>query len=97
MDLEHEKRLTDVENRAKSNTKRLDKHEKMIEAINKLATSVEVMATKQQTMADTLDGLAGKVETIEDKPAKRWEAISEKIIIIIVSAIVGAALAHFGL
>ena len=33
MDLEHEKRLTDVENRAQSNTKRLDKHEKMIEAI----------------------------------------------------------------
>lgn len=97
MDLEHEKRLADVENRSKSNSKRLDKLEENTEAINKLATSLEVMATKQEGMSDTLDRLDAKVELIETKPAKRWEAVTEKIILMIVAALVGAALAHFGL
>lgn len=97
MDLEHEKRLADVENRAKSNTKRLDKLEESTEAINKLATSVEVMATKQDGIVTTLERLDTKVENIEAKPAKRWESIVEKVILAVVAALVGAALAHFGL
>lgn len=97
MDLEHEKRLADVENRSKSNTKRLDKLEENTEAINKLATSLEVMATQQEGMSKTLDRLDAKVENIEAKPAKRWEMITEKIVLMIVAALVGAALAHFGL
>lgn len=97
MDLEHEKRLADVENRAKSNTKRLDKLEESTEAINKLATSVEVMATKQDGIVTTLERLDKKVENIEAKPAKRWENIVEKVIVAVVAALVGAALAHFGL
>lgn len=97
MDLEHEKRLADVENRAKSNTRRLEKLEGSTEAINKLATSVQVMATKQDGMAETLERLDTKVEHIETKPAKRWDSIVEKIILAFVAALVGALLAHFGL
>lgn len=97
MDLEHEKRLADVENRSKSNTRRLEKLEENTEAINKLATSLEVMATQQEGMSKTLDRLDAKVELIETKPAKRWEAVVEKAILMIVAAVVGAALAHFGL
>lgn len=97
MDLEHEKRLADVENRAKSNTRRLEKLEESTEAITKLATSVQVMATKQDGMAETLDRLDTKVELIEAKPGKRWDSIVEKIILAIAAALVGAVLAHFGL
>lgn len=97
MDLEHEKRLADVENRAKSNTRRLDKLEEQTEAINNLATAVQVMATKQDGMSETLERLDATVETIKEKPAKRFEAITEKIIIAVVAALVGAVLAHFGL
>ena len=97
MDLEHEKRLADVENRTKSNKRRIEKLEESTEAINKLATSVQVMATKQDGMADTLERLDTKVELIEAKPGKRWENIVEKIIYCIIAALVGAALAHFGL
>ena len=43
MDLEHERRLTQVEQRSKSNTHRLEKLEASTEAINRLATSMEVM------------------------------------------------------
>ena len=46
MDLEHERRLTQVEQRSKSNTHRLEKLEASTEAISRLATSMEVMASK---------------------------------------------------
>lgn len=97
MDLEHEKRLADAENRAKSNTRRIEKLEKVVDAINKLATSVQVMATKQDGMAESIQTLTSTVEEIKEKPAKRAEAIWEKIILVIVGALVGVILAHFGL
>ena len=97
MEREFEHRLTEVEDRAKSNTKRLDKLEESTEAINRLAVSVEGIATKQDGMAKTLNKLDGKVETLEAKPGKRWEAVVEKALMILVSAIVGLVLGKFGL
>ena len=56
MDLEHERRLAAVEQRAKSNTHRLDKLEETTETLNRLATSMEVMANRQEQVMDTLFG-----------------------------------------
>lgn len=97
MDLEHEQRLTAVEERSKSNTKRLDKLEESTEAISRLATSMEVMAEKQEQVADTVDKLDGKVTAMEQKPAKRWDSLVDKIIWAIVAAVIGFLLARIGL
>lgn len=97
MDLEHEQRLTAVEERSKSNTKRLDKLEESTEAISRLATSMEVMAERQEQVADTVDKLDGKVTAMEQKPAKRWDSLVDKIIWAIVAAIIGFMLARIGL
>lgn len=96
MDLEHERRLTEVEERAKSNTHRLDKLEESTEAINRLATSMEVMAERQEQVADTVDKLDGKVTALETKPAKRWDGLMDKIILTIAAAIVGYILSKIG-
>ena len=97
MDLEHEKRLTEVESRSKSNTKRLDKLEESTEAINRLATSMEVMVVKQEEVADTVGKLDKKVTDLEAKPAKRWDALVEKIIMTLAAAVVGYIVAKLGL
>lgn len=97
MDLEHEKRLSDVENKAKSNTRRIEKLERLIEAINNLTTAMGVMSAKLDGVTETVSRLDVKVEAIEKKPAKRAEAIAEKIILVIVGALVGVILAHFGI
>lgn len=96
MDLEYEHRLTEVEDRAKSNTKRLDRLEKTTEAIGKLATSMEVMAAKQEEVANNVGKLTNKVEEIEHKPGKRWEAIVEKAILTVIGAILLYILAKIG-
>lgn len=97
MDLEHEKRLTEVEARSKSNTKRIDKLEQQTEAINRLATSMAVMAEKQDETTSIVTALDGKVTALEEKPAKRWEALVEKVIWAVAAALVGFLLAKIGL
>ena len=97
MDLEHERRLTEVEERSKSNSHRLDKLEESTEAINRLATSMEVMAERQEQVVETVDRLDAKVTTLEEKPAKRWDSLVDKIVWAIAAALIGFALAQMGL
>ena len=97
MDLDHERRLTEVEQRARSNTKRLDEMKGTVDAINRMAISVEKMAMKQDTMNDSIAKLTGDVETLKAEPGKRWKFVVEKAIYFVVAAVVGFALAHIGL
>lgn len=97
MDLEHERRLTDVEARAASNTHRLDRLEESTEAIGRLATSMEVMAARQEQVVDTVGRLDSKVTALEEKPAKRWDSLVDKIVWAIAAALIGFVLAQAGL
>ena len=87
MELNIEHRLTEVEERAKSNQHRIEKLETSTEALNRLASSMEVMAEKQERVADAVDELDGKVTALEQKPAKRWEELINKLILMAVTAI----------
>lgn len=97
MDLEHERRLTAVEQRSKSNTHRLEKLEESTEAINRLATSMEVMVNKQEQVAETVDKLDGKVTALEAKPGKRVDSLVDKIIWAVCAAVLTYILAQIGL
>lgn len=97
MDLEHERRLTEVEERSKSNSHRLDKLEESTEAINRLATSMEVMAERQEQVVETVGKLDTKVTALEEKPAKRWDGMVDKIVWAIAAALIGFVLAQLGL
>ena len=97
MDLEHERRLTEVEERSKSNSHRLDKLEESTEVINRLATSMEVMAERQEQVVETVGKLDSKVTLLEEKPAKRWDALVDKIVWAIAAALIGFVLAQVGL
>lgn len=97
MDLEHERRLTQVEQRSKSNTHRLEKLEESTEAISRLATSMEVMASKQEQVAETVEKLDGKVTALEEKPAKRVDGLVDKMIWAICAAVITFILARIGL
>lgn len=97
MDLEHERRLADVEARSKSNTKRIDKLEKLTAAIDSLATSVALLAQKTDSMDGKLDTMSDKVEKIEEKPARRWNTLVDNIIWAVAAAGVTYILTQIGL
>lgn len=97
MELNLEHRLTTVEDRAKSNQRRIEKLETSTEALNRLASSMEVMAEKQERVADAVDELDGKVTALEAKPAKRWEELIGKLILVTVTAVVTWIFSRLGL
>ena len=91
------KTLVECEQRSKSNTKRIDRLEENYDALNKLTTSVEVMATKMDTMSQSLDQVNARLSEQESKPGKRWEAVVEKVIFLVIGAIVAYVFARIGL
>lgn len=97
MDISNEHRLTEVEERSKSNTHRIDELERRQNNVEKLATSVEVLATQQKSLKEDIGEIKTDVKTMASKPAKRWESVVEKIILTIVAAIVVFLLAKVGL
>ena len=85
--------LTEVDNRSRSNTRRIEHLEKSTDVLNRLATSIEVMATKQETMSDNIVKMDEKITTLEEKPGKRWDSLVTAIISSLVGIIIGAIVA----
>jgi hypothetical protein len=56
-----------------------------------------VMAEKQDETNTIVTKLDGKVTALEAKPAKRWDALVEKVVWAVVAAVVGYLLAQIGL
>ena len=83
------KAITECEQRAKSNSKRLDDVEKHVDGMNDLISAVHDVATEVKYMRQDIDKLNMKVEVIENKPVKRWETIVTTALTVIVSAAVG--------
>lgn len=97
-------KVTEVEHRAKSNTRRIDKLEQTTDAIHSLATSVEILVKEQmhqtEAMADIKSDVAkldGKVDALEKKPGKKWDSIKEKIIWAVIASVITFLLSRIGL
>lgn len=73
-------RLTGLEQTAAANTRRIDRLEKGQAALNRLATAVEVLATKQESIGDSVERLGEKMDTLERRPAQRWEGLTDKVL-----------------
>lgn len=95
--ISQEHRLTAVEDRSKSNTKRIDELEKRTDDTEKLVTSVAIIAEKQNQMDGDIKEMKGDVKRILDKPGKRWDSIVEKVLLTAVAAVVAYMLTHLGL
>lgn len=95
--LDYERRLTETEQRARSNTKRLDKLEESTEAIGRMAVSMERMAIHQNTMSRDVSKLTEDVETLKAEPANRWRLVTEKALVLLTAALLGFLLARLGL
>jgi len=93
---EHD-RLTKVEDRAKSNTHRIESLEKRQDDTEKLVTSVAIIAEKQKDMEGDVKEMKCDVKKLIEKPAKRWDGVVEKIIYAVVGAVVAYLLAKGGL
>lgn len=97
MDLQHEERLSKVEERAKSNSHRLECVEKRQDNLDELVGTVKALAVREENIENDVKEIKTEVKTISNKPAKRWESLVDVIITAIAAAVVGYIIAKLGL
>lgn len=100
MDLEHEKRLTAVEERAKSNSHRLEKLEPIVEEIHTMSkTMVQLVQEVKHTneavdiLDSKVDRMDSRVDEMEKTPAKKWENAKSKVFDALLGGIAGFLIA----
>ncbi len=74
-----------------------DTHKEIFARMNKLERQEAVQEVQYSTILEKLDDLAGKVDALETKPGKRWEAIVDKVIWAVCAAVIAFLLARIGL
>lgn len=89
--------LQEVKDRSVRNEGRIKKLEGQTEALHSLATATAVMAEQMKTMSENMTRLTLEVESLKEKPVKRWEALVTTFITGIAAAILGYILANIGL
>lgn len=92
MDLEHERRLTEVEQRAKSNTHRLQELEPVVKEIHNMSETLVEMTAEMKHTNRNVEEIKDKVENMEQEPARRWKESTKTLFSAFIGAI-GTALA----
>ena len=97
METGYEHRLTEVEERAKSNSHRLDEVEKRQDDLDELVSTVKVLAVREENVETDVKEIKSDVKSLTNKPAQRWDRMVEKVIWAVVATVVGFMLAQIGL
>lgn len=97
MEINIEHRLTEVEERSKSNTHRLDEVEKRQNDLDKLATSVSLLAEREERVESDVKEIKCDVKTLAEKPGKRYDALVGNVVWAVIAAVIAFILGRIGL
>lgn len=97
MEIKIEHRLTEVEERSKSNSHRLDDVEKRQDDLDDLVSSVKILADREARVETDVQEIKTDVKSIKEKPGKKWESFWDKVLWAVVAAVLGFLLARLGL
>ena len=97
MEVNFEHRLTAVEDRSKSNTKRIDEMEKRQDDLDDLVTTVKVLATREENVESDVKEIKKDVKDLTGRSGKRWVDLVDKFVWAIAAAGLGFILAQIGL
>lgn len=95
LDMEH--RLTEVEDRSKSNTKRLDEVEKRQDNLDDLVSTVKVLAVREENVETDVKEIKTDVKSLKEIPGNRWNSIVEKVLLVIVGAVITFIMSKIGI
>lgn len=89
-ELEH--RLTEIEQRSKSNTRRIDKLEQIQSELKAISTTLVKVGDKVEYLGKSVNSLTRKVEATEEQPKKTLGTIKSAIITSIISGLIAIAI-----
>lgn len=90
-------RLVELEALARSNAHRMNILEKQQDNLEELVTAVKVLAIREEKVEEDIKEIKGDVKSLTGKSGQRWDSMVEKIIGLIIAAVVGYFLAHLGM
>lgn len=82
-------KLVEVDARSKSNKHRMDSMEKRQDNLEQLTNAFSVMQKEQEYIKEDVGEIKTDVKALTEKPAKLWESVVERIITVVVGAVVG--------
>ena len=97
METKIEHRLTEVEERSKSNKHRIDEMERRQNDLDDLVGSVKVLADREERVENDVKEIKSDVKNLAGKPAQRWENLVGQVITLVAAAVIGFILARIGL
>lgn len=96
-DIDFEHRLTEVEQRAKSNTIRIDEHDRKIKENNNLIGAIKELATEVKYMREDLNDTIERLNKLEGKDGDKWEKFKWLLVAGLVTIVLGSLAVQVGL
>lgn len=95
-----ERRITEIDQRAKSNTHRLDKFEPIVEEIHTMSKTMIQLVEEMKHTNETVNSLNAKVDRMDSRvdemekaPAVEWKSTKKKAVDTAIGVIVGFVMA----
>lgn len=95
--IQYEHRLTEVENRSKSNTHRLDEVENTLKENTDLIVSIKELALETKHMREDLNEMIQRLDKLENKDGEKWDKFKWLIVAGLVTLILGYLAVTLGL
>ncbi len=95
INLEH--RLTEVEDKTKSNTKRLDEHDNKLKQNSELIGAIKELAVETKYMREDLNDTISRLDRLESKDGDKWEKFKWLIVAGVVTIVLGYIAVSVGL
>lgn len=89
MEIKIEHRLTEVEERSKSNCHRLDELEKRQDNLDDLVSTVKVLAVREEAVENDVKEIKSDVKSLKGKSGELWDGLVKIIVTALGSGIVG--------
>lgn len=91
------KKITENESRSKSNRHRIDDLERRQNDLDEMTVNIKTMVSEMGHIKDDVKETKDDIKELKAKPAKRWEAVVDKVLMMLIGALVAYVLTSVGL
>lgn len=91
------RRIVENESRSKSNVHRIDDLERRQNDLDEMTGNIKTMVSEMGHIKDDVKETKNDIKELKAKPAKRWEAVVDKALMMLVGALVTYVLTSVGL
>lgn len=96
METNYEHRLTQVEERSKSNEHRISGIEKRQDDLDELVGTVKALAIREENVENDVKEIKTDVKSLTSKTGQKWDTLMNTIITALAGGVVGFMISHLG-